>query len=83
MKEKTKKVYAVVARYEENEPPERQSFFAALFSWPLNKKHGSEVLAVFSTKAKAAKWMADDNNLCFDFHPHDCHIQEWKIDYWT
>ena len=82
MSKKLIKVYAVVAKKEIKKP---KSFLDSLFNMILRggriKEYNRYSLAVFSTRKKAEKWMDDDNNLSFDFHPQDCRIQTWRVDY--
>jgi len=77
------KVFMVVARIEQKI---HKSFIGCLIATiartpRYNKYYGDFNIAVFSTKEAVEKFINDDNNLPFDFHPKDCRIQEWKVDY--
>ena len=77
------KVFMVIARIEQKmHKGFIRCLVATIAGTPrYNKYYGDFNIAVFSTREIAEEFMNDDNNLPFDFHPKDCCIQEWKVDY--
>jgi len=80
---KYKITYLVVGKYKEPEKP--RSFFDRLADCMFGgsvKKYIDMNLATFSTKAKAEKYISSGVDIPWPDELENCHIQEWKIDYW-